>query len=187
MSPDRTSEDLPLPDVPTTAKNRHVRSRRSSSSISFSRPKKRWSSSGSKGRNPGNGLNRTCSPFLRFQLRNKWLQWLRRKIRRLRNHHCLMRTKALLLYGFRSHHGNRESLQWPRTAVARALLEFPQLSPHPKLVDFAVENQRAIAFAEILFMLPLKGSRFSGCRASGIGRSTASAPTNSTFARVVSK
>src|SRR5215470_10297238 len=60
IKPDRTSDDLPLPEVPTTDKNRDERSRRSSSSISFSRPKKRWSSSGSKGRKPGKGLNITA-------------------------------------------------------------------------------------------------------------------------------
>jgi hypothetical protein len=36
-------------------------------------------------------------------------------------------------------------------------------------------------------MLPLKGWRDEGTRASAIGRSRASAPVNSTFARVVSK
>ena len=41
IRPERTSDDLPLPDVPTTERKRVVRSRRSSSSISFSRPKKR--------------------------------------------------------------------------------------------------------------------------------------------------
>ena len=56
MRPHRTSDDLPHPDVPTTARNRLDRSWRSSSSVSRSRPKKRWSSSGSKGRSPGNGF-----------------------------------------------------------------------------------------------------------------------------------
>jgi len=41
MSPEWTSEDLPLPDVPTTDSSRQVRKRRNNSSISFSRPKKR--------------------------------------------------------------------------------------------------------------------------------------------------
>ena len=36
-------------------------------------------------------------------------------------------------------------------------------------------------------MLPLNGCRLDGSSASGIGRSTASAPVASTFARVVSK
>jgi hypothetical protein len=40
-SPDRISEDFPLPDVPTTARNRVERRRRRSSSVSRSRPKKR--------------------------------------------------------------------------------------------------------------------------------------------------
>ena len=38
-----------------------------------------------------------------------------------------------------------------------------------------------------IFMLPLNGSTVSGCLASGICKSTASPPTNSTLARVVSK
>jgi hypothetical protein len=41
IRPDRTSDDLPLPDVPTTATRREDRRWRSSSSISRSRPKKR--------------------------------------------------------------------------------------------------------------------------------------------------
>ena len=41
ISPERTSEDLPLPDAPTTVRKRVSLSRRSSSSLSFSRPKKR--------------------------------------------------------------------------------------------------------------------------------------------------
>ena len=36
-------------------------------------------------------------------------------------------------------------------------------------------------------MSPLNGCREEGTRASGTGRSSASAPVNSTFARVVSK
>jgi hypothetical protein len=36
-------------------------------------------------------------------------------------------------------------------------------------------------------MFPLKGWREDGTSASGMGRSSASAPLNSTFARVVSK
>jgi hypothetical protein len=36
-------------------------------------------------------------------------------------------------------------------------------------------------------MVPLNGCSSDGTSASGIGRSTASAPVNSTFARVVSK
>jgi hypothetical protein len=40
MSPDRTSDDFPLPEVPTTDKKRLERRRRKSSSVCFSRPKK---------------------------------------------------------------------------------------------------------------------------------------------------
>ena len=39
--PARTSDDLPLPEVPTTATRRLVRNRRSRSSICSCRPKKR--------------------------------------------------------------------------------------------------------------------------------------------------
>ena len=41
ISPQRTSEDLPQPDVPMTGRKRDDPSRRSRSSVSFSRPKKR--------------------------------------------------------------------------------------------------------------------------------------------------
>jgi hypothetical protein len=41
ISPQRTSEDLPQPEVPMTGRNRDDPSRRSRSSVSFSRPKKR--------------------------------------------------------------------------------------------------------------------------------------------------
>jgi len=41
IRPERTREDLPLPDAPTIARKRDDRSRRSRSSISASRPKKR--------------------------------------------------------------------------------------------------------------------------------------------------
>jgi hypothetical protein len=41
IRPERTRDDLPLPEAPTTATNRDERRRRSRSSISRSRPKKR--------------------------------------------------------------------------------------------------------------------------------------------------
>src|SRR3954454_14627934 len=55
MSPARTKEDLPLPEVPTTARKRLVAKRHNSSSTSSSRPKNRADSSAVNGRNPGNG------------------------------------------------------------------------------------------------------------------------------------
>ena len=56
-SPARTSEDLPLPEVPTTARKRVAASLRRSSSLWPSRPKKRWLSPISKGRRPGKGFD----------------------------------------------------------------------------------------------------------------------------------
>jgi hypothetical protein len=41
IRPERTSDDLPLPEAPTTASSRADRSRLRRSSISRSRPKKR--------------------------------------------------------------------------------------------------------------------------------------------------
>ena len=57
ISPERTSEDFPVPELPITIRKRVVLSRLSSSSISCSRPKKRCSSSASKGRKPGKGFD----------------------------------------------------------------------------------------------------------------------------------
>ena len=54
--PARTSEDLPLPEVPTTARRRERPSRRRSSSVCVSLPKKRSLCSISNGRRPGYGL-----------------------------------------------------------------------------------------------------------------------------------
>src|SRR5229473_7350658 len=54
--PALAKDDFPLPEVPTIATNRLSPSKRNSSSLWPSRPKKRWVSFGSNGRNPGNGL-----------------------------------------------------------------------------------------------------------------------------------
>src|SRR5215467_8521376 len=98
--PARTSEDLPLPEVPTMAKKRHKRSLRSKSSISFSRPKKTRSSSAPNGRRPGKGLNRTlASCNSRLQLSNKRQQRIRRKTTQLRNYTRLVGSKPLFLFG----------------------------------------------------------------------------------------
>src|SRR5262245_8477597 len=55
-SPARTSEDFPLPEEPTTARKRVRASLPINCSLCPSRPKKRWLSSNSNGRNPGKGL-----------------------------------------------------------------------------------------------------------------------------------
>ena len=55
-SPQLTREDLPLPDVPTTARKRVAASLLTMASIWFSRPKNKCSSSSLKGRKPGKGL-----------------------------------------------------------------------------------------------------------------------------------
>jgi hypothetical protein len=60
-SPARTSEDLPQPDAPTTARSRLWRNSRTSSSISPSRPKKNLASRGPKGRRPGKGTGRASA------------------------------------------------------------------------------------------------------------------------------
>src|SRR5262249_4431368 len=54
--PARTRDDLPLPEVPTTARKRFVRSSCNSAAVCSSRPKNRWCSSLRNGRRPGNGL-----------------------------------------------------------------------------------------------------------------------------------
>jgi len=58
-NPQLTKEDLPLPDVPTTAKKRVAASLSTMASTWFSRPKNKYSSSSLNGLRPGNG-------FLRF-------------------------------------------------------------------------------------------------------------------------
>ena len=58
IMPARTSEDLPLPEVPTTARKRFVRNSCSSAAVCSSRPKNRWCSSLRNGRRPGNGFGR---------------------------------------------------------------------------------------------------------------------------------
>src|SRR5437016_5221558 len=55
MRPARIREDLPLPEVPTTASNRVRRMARRISSLWPSRPKNKCSSFASKARRPGNG------------------------------------------------------------------------------------------------------------------------------------
>ncbi len=55
MRPARTSDDLPQPDVPITARKRTLASRRSSSSTCSSRPKNQRASGSSNGRSPMNG------------------------------------------------------------------------------------------------------------------------------------
>ena len=60
--PARTSEDLPLPEAPTTASRRLRRSERRMSSLCPSRPKNRCVSLASKGRSPGNGFCRGVDP-----------------------------------------------------------------------------------------------------------------------------
>src|SRR5205814_4636822 len=103
IRPERTRDDLPLPDVPTTARKRVDRSRRSSSSMSFSRPKNRWSSSGSKGRRPGNGLNRAAC----LQLSDERPERLGCESVPLRHDNRLVGTKTLLLHASRGHETDR--------------------------------------------------------------------------------
>ena len=50
--PARTSDDLPLPEAPTTARNLSSRMRPTSFAVKTSRPKKREASSSLKNRNP---------------------------------------------------------------------------------------------------------------------------------------
>jgi hypothetical protein len=56
-SPARTSDDLPLPDVPTTARKRVASSFFNIFSLCPSRPKNRWLSCSSNGRSPGKGFS----------------------------------------------------------------------------------------------------------------------------------
>src|SRR5580704_215987 len=57
-SPQLTSEDLPLPELPKTTRKRVLASLSTIVSISFSRPKKRYSSSSLNGRSPGKGFDK---------------------------------------------------------------------------------------------------------------------------------
>src|SRR5688572_2061665 len=128
MRPERTSDDFPLPDVPTTARKRVDRSLRSSASISLSRPKNRWSSSGSNGRRPGNGLNRgTC-----LQLSDKRGEPFGGDAVPLRNDNRLVRAKPLLLGGARTDETDADHWLWLRAAVPGCLLHLSQLPPHPQ-------------------------------------------------------
>ena len=61
IKPDFTKEDLPLPDEPITAKNFTILSFFINSSTCFSLPKNSTSSSSSKERSPGKGLNMLVS------------------------------------------------------------------------------------------------------------------------------
>ena len=115
ISPERMREDLPLPDVPTTERKRVVRSRRRSSSISFSRPKKRWSSSASNGRRPGNGLNRVSvnpgGPRRRPSARRRETKGASGSARGIPgvDHDALVRAEAILLRGPRLEEADRRS------------------------------------------------------------------------------
>src|SRR5215469_9619052 len=55
MRPARTSDDFPLPELPTTATKRFRSSLDRSCAVCFSRPKKRSDSASVKGRKPGYG------------------------------------------------------------------------------------------------------------------------------------
>src|SRR5580765_8291755 len=113
IRPERTSDDLPLPEVPTTARKRVLRSRRRRSSISFSRPKNRCSSSASNGRSPGNGLNRAA--FL--QLRDEGPQAGEVDPVPLRDDDGFVRTEAILLGRVRSDLRDADQRQLLRPAV----------------------------------------------------------------------
>src|SRR6516165_862425 len=63
-SPEFTSDDFPLPDVPTTARKRVRASLSVIVSTWLSRPKNRCSSSSRKGRKPGKGFRRTGTVVL---------------------------------------------------------------------------------------------------------------------------
>ena len=137
---------------PTCRRRRQpwVRSRMSSSSTSSSRPKNRWSSSASNGRSPGNGLARPACLQPR-QERRRARPAPRRPIaappsRRASGSAPSPRSAAPI----RQTPDRRPRL---RPAVARRFLQLAQLALQPQLVGRAVENQHAVADAQVLFVI----------------------------------
>ena len=154
-----------------TERKREERSRRSSSSISFSRPKKRWSSSGSKGRKPGNGLNMVPRSFLTAgRARQRAARVRKSKPSIWKTTGASWVRKCSFSVVFAPTQRMVDGGQRTGAAVADALLHLAQLAPHPALVGGAEEDHDAVAGAQILFvtaadisLIAFEG-RDAGCR-----------------------
>src|ERR1700689_4141995 len=128
------SDDLPLPDAPTTATKRRLRRRLSISSLCPSRPKNRCASSVLKGRRPGKGFS-VIRPSRSWLLDSACQEgpsespgqgFARAK------HVRLMRFQCVLIGRFRS--GNIEgSCENRFVAPAQKLAEVSQLRQEPLL------------------------------------------------------
>src|SRR5262249_60976373 len=126
-------------DVPMTARKRVVRSLRRSSSVSFSRPKKRCSWSASNGRSPGNGLDSSTG----LQAIDEGAERTDVASVPLRHDGRFVRAEVFLLGRARPDHADRHPRLRLRAAVARRLLQLAQLAAQPQLVAGAEEDHDA--------------------------------------------
>src|SRR5208337_4720179 len=154
--PARTSEDLPLPEVPTTATKRLRASRRSSSSLWPSRPKNKCVSVGSKARSPGNGfpsgIARSAIRRL-FHLRDERIEHGGREGSFVADEPGLARVEILLLLAGRLRDVNCAGAKRSGAAKTARTRQIAQLGSQPEFVGAAPVDQRGVAQPKVFLVV----------------------------------
>ena len=151
--PARTSEDFPLPDVPTTPTKR-CRSSRATISLDWpSRPKNRCVSAASNGLRPGNGLTNaavavvTIPPLLQQPL--EFLSGFRAS----HDHDIRRHIEIELRRALRRPDDDELATEWPIAAPAWRLLRFTQLAAHPRFACASPDDDDHVAAHQIRLVL----------------------------------